>query len=54
MVHLRNLKAREALKAILQAWKTKPHENTPETFDTFHFWFSAHIEKIEAIAGGWE
>lgn len=50
------LKAKAALKAILDAWETMPHQPTEEAsiyssveFHTFDFWFSANIDRIEEI-----
>lgn len=43
------LKAKAALKAILDAWETMPHQPTEEEFHTFDFWFSANIDRIEEI-----
>jgi hypothetical protein len=39
--------AREAIKGILDAFQTLPHQATEKTFHTFAFWFAAHIEQIE-------
>ncbi len=45
-----NERLKSALVAIDQAWETKSHEE--EGIDTFHFWYSANYEQIQAARQG--